>query len=497
MPSIPQNSSQEVSTDVKDITEIELTSDQKEVVKNITKTLGDSGTQRYSGFFLEEPNAQWRDEQRVDMVEEMRRGDAAVKAVLNAIKTPMLATGWYIESQDEKMKEFVNDNIFNMKRVWKDFLREAFSYLDFGHYCFELIFEKSKDGSIRLTDLAPRIPRSILKWEIAGGKPGITQILRTNQAEVGVTAEIPLGKLLVLTNDKEGDDITGQSILRASYKHYKFKDVLYRIQGIAAERYGVGIPVVILPDDFGTADSAKGEEMARNMRSNEKGYIVLPSSKWDVKILTPQGNPQGSSIESAIQHHNIAILMSVLASFLGLGSNSTGGGSFALSKDQSGFFIKHVEDKCTYFAEQFTEQVIKRLVFLNFGRNAEVPRLRFEPLGDIDFNEMSTVLKNLVDAGFIASDDSNMKQFTRKIFKLPEMTDEEIQAEEDQKQEEELKKLEEDTAQDEFSFVDDEQGFNQEDDNQQQDEADAEDTTNIEGDNNSGEEEEQEPTGAK
>lgn len=452
---------------------------EKIIIEQITKTLGDSGTQRYSGFFLEEPNTQWRDEQRVDMVEEMRRSDGAVKAVLNGIKAPMLAAEWYIESKDKKMKEWVESNLFRMKRTWKDFLREALAYMDFGHYCFELIFEKSSNG-IRLADLAPRIPRSILKWQIKDEKPGITQILRTNESEVGTTAEIPLSKLLVLTNDKEGDDITGQSILRAAYKHYKYKDVLYRIQGIAAERYGVGIPVVLLPPNYSDAERDKAIDMARNIRSNEKAYIVLPK-EWDLKILTPQGNPEGSSIESAIQHHNTLILMSVLATFLGLGSNNSGGGSFALSKDQSSFFIKHVEDKCTYFSEQITEQVIKRLVYINFGRKAEVPRLRFEPLGDIDFSEMSTVLKNLSDTGFINSEDVNMREFTRKVFKLPQMTEEERQAEEEKRQEEELKGLEEDVGNDEMSFVDDEDTFNQED--EAQEEADIEDDTNIEGDN--------------
>lgn len=450
------------------------------IIKNLTKTFGDSGTQRYSGFFLEEPNSQWRDEQRVDIVEEMRRSDGAIKAVLNAIKAPMLAAEWYIEAQDEKMKKFVDDNLFHMKRTWKDFQREAFSYMDFGHYCFELIFEKNKQGGFTLSDLAPRIPRSILKWEISDGKPGITQILRTNDSEIeGSMAEIPLSKLLVLTNDKEGDDITGQSILRAAYKHYKYKDILYRIQGIAAERWGVGIPVVILPSNYSTEEGAKAEEMARNMKSNEKAYIILPKD-WEVKILTPTGNPEGTSIESAIQHHSTQILMSVLASFLGLGSGNTG--SFALSKDQSSFFIKHVEDKCNYFCEQITEQVIKRLVYINFGKDVEVPRLRFQPLGDINFQEMSTVLKNLSDTGFIDPQNTNMKEFTRKMFKLPEMTEEEKQAEEERQQEEELKGLEEDMKNDEMSFVDDEDAFNQNDDVKEGEEVDDTDNTDIEGD---------------
>jgi len=112
------------------------------------------------------------------------------------------------------------------------------------------------------------------------------------------------------------------------------------------------------------------------------------------------------------------ILMSVLAGFLGLGTDSTG--SFALSKDQSSFFLKHVEDKAAYLAEQFTEQVIKRLVEINFGEREIMPKLAFSPLGDIDFKEMSEVLKTLSDTGLVNKDKS-MVDFVHKTFKLPDL----------------------------------------------------------------------------
>lgn len=395
-------------------------------LQNVKKVFGDSGTERYSGFYSEEFNAEWRDEKRVDNVELMRRTDSTVKGVLNALKAPMLSTKWYIEGGEDDVHEFVEKSIFGMERTWKEWLREALAYLDFGHYCFEIIWG-IKDGRITVVDLAPRIPASIQMWEITGRKPGITQFVRTDEKIPieSLQLEIPMEKLLVLTNDKEGDDITGQSVLRSAYKHFKIKDVFYRIQGIAAERHGVGVPVLNLPDTAGAAEKSKAEEMLENLRSNEKAFIVLPGKKedWNLQILTPAGNPQGSSIESAIEHHDRRILMAVLASFLGLGSDSTG--SFALSKDQSSFFLKHVEDKAAYLAEQFDKQVIKRMVDLSFGPQKEYPHLRYNSLGDIDFAEMSTALKTLADGGYMDID-VKMKQFTRDMFQLPKLSEEDV-----------------------------------------------------------------------
>jgi len=397
-------------------------------ISDLIKTLGDSGSERYGGYFQDEPNAQWRDDSRVDLVEEMRRSDGAIKAVLNAIKAPMLATRWYVEiasdnAKDQEIKDFAQENIDTMQRTWKDFLRESLGYLDFGFYPFEIVYEK-RDGKIYIRDLEPRIPASIQNWQLSDGRRGIVQNINTDEAEA-TSVEIPMNKLLVFTNDKEGDDITGQSILRPAWKHYFIKDTLYRVASISAERYGVGIPKITMPDGAGDDEKAEAEDMAKNLRANEENRIILPNQGWEVEIVTPSGNPQGQAIESQIQHHNKMILMNVLAGFLGLGSDSTG--SFALSKDQSSFFLKHVEDKASYVAEQFTKQVLIPLIEINFGPREIMPQLRFTSLGDIDFKEMSEVLNVLTTAGLIKKS-GKMTKFVHDTFKLPELTEEELDA---------------------------------------------------------------------
>lgn len=397
---------------------VELSLDQ------IATVFGDSGTARWGGFYNEEFNPEFRNRERIELIERMRRGDGAVKAVLHAIKSPLLATNWSIDCADEKIKEFSERCLFRMKRSWNDFLREALAYLDFGHYVFEKIYD-IEDGLVVLRDLSPRIPRSIYRWRLNDGTFGIQQVIRTDeyfQNGMRTTyAQIPGEKLLILTNEKEGDDITGQSILRPAFKHWQFKDVLYRVQGIAAERYGVGIPVVKLPPAAGEAEKQAGDEMAEEIRSSEKSHIVIRDG-WTIDILTPKGNTHGNAIENAIDHHNRMILMACLANFLDLGQ---GAGSFALSKDQSSFFLKHDDQVAVYLQEQIVEQVLRPLIRLNFGENAEIPKLRHSELGDIDLSSTATTFKTLVDGGLLTVDPELM-QFIRKMFKLPELSDEEV-----------------------------------------------------------------------
>lgn len=417
-------------------------SDKKAVVDNLKVTLGDSGTKRTGGYFYEEYNSDWTNRKRVDSVEEMRRGDGTCKGTLRALKAPLLATGWTIKTngtkpKDEEIRLMVEKSLFGMKRTWKEFLREALAFLDFGHYCFELIWEK-KGKYIVIKDIAPRIPHSILKWQLTDGSRGIVQQITTDEFPKA-TVEIPEDKLLILTYDKEGDDVTGQSVLRAGWKHYQIKQMLYKIQGIAAERWGVGIPVVTLGDGASEQEKSEAEEWGGNVRSNQQGFVVLPNKDYKLEILTPNGNPQTSAIESAIEHHSKQILMSILASFIGLGTDGTG--SYALSKDQSSFFLKALEDVACYLKEQITNQVIKRMVDINFGEQEQYPYLEFAPIGDIDYQEFSGALSSLTSAGLVKIN-SRLIQYVHETFGLPPLTQKDIEMMDEKDIEGELAELE-------------------------------------------------------
>lgn len=407
-------------------------------------TIGDSGSVRYGGYFQDEPQAEWRDEKRIDNVETMRRSDATCKQLLNAFKAPLLATEWVIEAASDdpvhvQHKEFVEKDLFNMRRTWKEFLRESLTYFDFGFSVGELIWEIRQDG-IHLVDVEPRIQASIQKWKLTNGQRGVVQQILTDEFNT-TKAEIPLNKIFVLTNDKEGDDLTGTSVLRSAWKHFYIKDKLYRISAISCERYGVGIPKITLPEGAGESETVAAKEMGQEMRSNERGVIVLPNDKWKVEILSPTGNPQQGQIDQLIQHHDRMILMAGLAGFLNLGANSTG--SYALSQDQNSFFLKHVEDKACYIAEQIIKQIIERIIIVNFGVQESYPKLKFLPLGDVDYSEYSGVLATLVNSGLLTTD-GDMMQFTRKMFKLPEMTMETMMENENKNMNKEINDIEND-----------------------------------------------------
>lgn len=408
----------------------------KSPVRDMMRTIGDSGTERYSGFFKEEPNPKFQDDQRVDIIEEMRRSDATVKALLSMIKAPMLSAKYNIETPDESregmmIRDHVEERLFNMRtRTFREFWSEAATHLDFGFSVFEKIFGVVR-GVPTIVDLEPRIQNSIYRWQLTDGRPGVVQQINSTDFDGhNNQPEIPIEKLVVFTNEKEGDDLTGQSLLRPVYKHWYYKDSLYRIAGIAAERYGVGIPVVYLPDGAGEEEQEEAKEMAGQLRSNEKSFMVFPNQQWKFEIATPSGSIKDTMIKNMADHHDRMILMAGLANFMNLGSESEG--SHALSKDQSSFFLKHVEDKLQYMCEQMFKQVIRPMCYIAFrdlamrkDEEGLLPKLTFEPIGDIDYKEMSEVMKALTEADLLHKN-SKLYEFTHSLFKLPQITDKEL-----------------------------------------------------------------------
>lgn len=87
---------------------------------------------------------------------------------------------------------------------------------------------------------------------------------------------IPASKLLVFTFRREGDNYEGTSVLRSAYKHWYFKDSMYKFDSVRHERQSVGIPVIYLPDNATDADKIEAKSIVQNIRANEQTGIVMP-----------------------------------------------------------------------------------------------------------------------------------------------------------------------------------------------------------------------------
>lgn len=407
--------------------------------ESYSREIGASGTQDYHGFITQDFNAKFNGDSAVRIYDEMRKTDGTVAGVIRALKLPIQGAERMIESPDtddskqEEITEFVRQNLFEeLEGGFDQFLQEALNYFVFGFYYFEKVYE-IKGAEVRLKKLAPRLPSAHYRWAMQNDKntPGITQLLPAvpdADSNKSSMREIPMWKLVLFTNEKEGDNYEGVSILRSAYKHWYFKDTLYRIDGIKHER-GAGVLTIGLPTGSGDDDRARAEELGENFKVNEQAYIVKPSPDWTVELLTAGIADQSAALMESVKHHDRMIMTNILAQFLDLGAGATG--SYSLSKDQSSFFGLAVKAIGEYVSNVINEQIIKELVTLNYGEQEAYPRFTFPSIGEIDFTEMADVIQKLTAAG-VVKNDPQFKVYVHKMFGLPEVTVDDFDDEETQ-----------------------------------------------------------------
>ena len=399
--------------------EIKLFKEVKTTSIKKNQEIGASGTSIVGGYLTDTDYVpELTGSNGITTYDEMRKSDGVVKAALLACQLPIRATKWFVEpaSEDDidiEIAEFVEDNLMNkMSITWDDFLRQALLMLPFGYMIFEKVFtdiDFNGKGRIGWKKFAPRLPETVMKWQTKENEDGITQ-LTTAAGEVS----IPMDKLLVFVNDKEGDNWSGISILRSAYRPWYFKKTIEKINAIAFERQGLGIPTIKLPAEYTKADKAKAIEILKNVRANEEAYLVLPFG-WEFEFADPKASG-AKDPDKTISRYNREMLMSVLAQFLDLGSGPSG--SRALSVDQSTTFHNNLTAIAKQLQDVINKYAVQQLVDLNYNVQ-NYPKLKFGSIGVIDYEKLTKSLKSLTDAKVITQDE-RLEDYMREVMDLPE-----------------------------------------------------------------------------
>jgi hypothetical protein len=311
------------------------------------------------------------------------------------------------------MARFVDNCLFHYQSCsFFQTLFEALEHLTYGFYAFEKVWEfrtiKGKERVV-LQKLAPRHPLDVWHFEYDehGGPLDMIQFWQ------GERVVIPIEKLLVFTHEMEGNDMEGVSMLRPAYKHWYYKEQMYKVDAIQKERHGIGIPVIKLPPGFGPDDKAYAQEMGRNLRTNENAHVVLPPM-WELAMLKLEGHIV-SALESA-EHHDVLMARTVLGQFI----NEMGGGGKSIDSFME-MFLKSTRFIADQMRDIVNKHLIPELIRYNFENvePEEMPELRVRRLGDtVDWRTISFALRNLVGAGIIQPDD-RLEEWIREEMDLP------------------------------------------------------------------------------
>jgi hypothetical protein len=382
-----------------------------------TRELGYASPSPFTAWTREERVGELRDKLGTRKYYDMKRADGTIRGALRLMKTPVLAARWFVEPASEStldmnIAKFVETNLFEkLNMPWHRVLEDALLMCEYGYMPLEKVFDWDYEGDPRkliLKKLAPRHPLDIQEWEFDpnGGPNGL--IMDATEANGFNQVYIPIEKMVVFTLEQEAGDLRGISILRSAYKHYFYKDTLYKIDAIQKERHGIGVPVIKLPMGFSATDRALADDLGRNLRTNERAHITIPAN-WEVLFAKLEGQPVDCL--PSIVHHNDQIMQNIIAPFY-RDTNA--------KEDAMNMFYKGTRYIAATIADTFNRYVIKQLVDFNFARG-KYPILRARRIGENeDLRTWSFAFRNLVGAGAIQPDDE-LEAFLRIELDLPPM----------------------------------------------------------------------------
>ena len=383
---------------------------------------GASGTPIFGGFLRErgEYNPDLVGLQAVATYEQMRRGDAQVAATLLAIKLPIRSAVWEVTVDHDarpvelEAAEFVRTCLFRDNN-FTEILRNALLMLDFGVAAHENVWE-AVGNRIRLAKAAPRLPLTYYRW-ITNETGEELEALEQMGYRGGtyLTTQVPADKLSLFTYNQEGQNYTGLSLLRPMYQHWYMKTNLYKVDAIACERNGMGVPVVTLGPDAKSQDIDSAKAWVSSLIAHERTGLVLPTG-WGFKLEGVTGtlrDPKGS-----IEHHNTAISMAGLAMFMMRGSSHSG--SRALGATMADFFFMGLEATSSQIARVLTETVVKPLCDFNFAGLVNYPRVVPQQILTLKFEAIVDALQRLATSGVIEPDDT-LESSMRERMGLPEV----------------------------------------------------------------------------
>lgn len=402
-------------------------------------TLGVAGDNTHNGQIrADEFLPELRGKKAIRKYREMRDNDSTVGAVMYSVEQILRDVDLHVKPANDTPEakaeaDFIESVFVDMDHSLDDHIAEALGYLSYGFGWFEVMYKrrvgptersakknsKFTDGRIGVRKIASRAPWTINKFDV-DQKTGDVLGIEQEVGFMGGKNYIPTNKSLYYRTTSLNGDPSGRSILRNAYTSYEYLNNIQAIEAIAVERELAGIPVARIPAEYLSGDASAAQsgfvhnlqQILRDVKFNEQGYIVLPSDTYpdkdgaptnvrlvDIELMASNGK-RNIDINPIVNRYQHDIARSVLSEFLLLG---TSGGSYALSKSKTDLFLRALESYIQAIVDVLNKQLVERLWQLN-GLNYDLmPTITAGDVAPHDLREIASFLRNLNGAGIDVS----------------------------------------------------------------------------------------------
>lgn len=409
--------------------------------QNKSEFIGSTGTTIYGGYYQIEKLTELIGKNGLDTWDEMRRGDCQVKMVLNAIKNPIKSAQFEFDPGEGDRKapeiaDFLSFNWFdNPNFKFSKFLSEALTHLEFGysiHEFFYSMFDHDDFGMVHiLGGMGFRVQNTIEQFLISK-QQGLYEIIQIAYGDTTdnktANVHIPRKNIIILTNELEGDNYEGISLLRPCYGPWFRKNLYLKLNAIGNEKASIGIPKGKYPKGAETTtQKAEFINMLSNFAVHESAFMAYPDG-YEVEVEKIQFDSE--KLLASIAYEDAQMSKSMILQFLELGQNGNGG-AFALGADQSDIALSSFQYIGDLIADAINE-VSKEIVEMNYGKVDYIPLCKCSGINQKASKELADVVGVLIDKRIIKADPI-LDGFFRKIYNLPAADQNYIEVNDDNK----------------------------------------------------------------
>lgn len=215
----------------------------------------------------------------------------------------------------------------------------------------------------------------------------------------------------VYIHGQQRNPLDGYSSMTIPYWCYQTKQKLRFLWYSFLE--GQSLPKTIVRANTQT----EADKAAKKILALRQGGVVGIGNEGQVSVDAFESSGKGGAqFKEALQWLDSESSGSALAGFTDLGGSAAGGtGSFALSKDQTDFFLMSREADSDEMQDDFNAYVVADLVKWNFGPDEPCPIFEFGPIAEDDAAQAITLLQamNAQTSSFVP--DEFMEELTEKV----------------------------------------------------------------------------------
>ncbi|MFZ0917753.1 MAG: DUF935 family protein, partial [Candidatus Udaeobacter sp.] len=346
----------------------------------------------------------------------MFRRDGICSAVENVLTLPIREADYSIvpAKNDKGEADFIKSVLMTadmnggMQTPISDLVGQITSGQIYRRAFFEKIFKiREDDGKIIYDKIAFRPPSTCqARYDSrTGAKHGFRQqvwmfggnMAVSPQQKVPGYVDIPEIRSYIYTHGKSREPMTGVSEMDVSYWCYQTKMKLLYLWYNYLEN--AALPRVIVYGNDQPEANARADDIASLKSSGVVGLVHPSENQKAFEVLSSGSSDTGKFFSDALGWLESWQTHSVLAGFMALTGSATGGkGSYALSQDQSSFYLKSRQAVAKEIADSITYDLIRPLVVLNFGTGAAYPTWKFGPLQDEQIQALLTMFQTLAAA---------------------------------------------------------------------------------------------------